>query len=276
MSPLLEGQVAIITGAGRGIGAATARLFAREGAYVAVSDLDAEPAQEVAASIEQAGGRALAFAGDMTDPHFPEQLVQKTVAAFGVLNILVNGAGYTWDGMVHRITDRQWEAMLEVHVTAPFRLIRAAAPYMREAAKAERAAGQAPRPRSIVNVTSVSGVYGNPGQANYAAGKAGLIGLTMTIAKEWGPFGIRCNAVAFGFISTRLTDDKQAGTTLVRGAAQIALGIPEEIRSRVLQSIPLGRAGTADEAASSILYLASPLSSYVTGHVLEVTGGLVG
>ncbi len=275
MSPLLEGQVAIITGAGRGIGAATARLFAREGAYVTVSDLDAEPAQEVVASIEQAGGRALAIAGDMTDPRFPEHLVQKTVATFGVLNILVNGAGYTWDGMVHRITNRQWEAMLEVHVTAPFRLIRAAAPYMREAAKAEKAAGQVPQPRSIVNVTSVSGVYGNPGQANYAAGKAGLIGLTKTIAKEWGPFGIRSNAVAFGFISTRLTDVKQAGATLVRGEAQIALGIPEEIRSRVLQSIPLGRAGTADEAASSILYLASPLSSYVTGHVLEVTGGLV-
>jgi 3-oxoacyl-[acyl-carrier protein] reductase len=274
MSPLLEGQVAIITGAGRGIGAATAQLFAREGARVVLSDLDAEPAQEIAASIQEAGGVALVVAGDVTDPNFPGQLVQKAVETFGALNILVNGAGYTWDGMIHKMTDRQWEAMLDVHITAPFRLIRAAAPHLRDAAKAEKAAGETPRPRSIVNVTSVSGVYGNPGQANYSAGKAGLIGLTKTIAKEWGPLGIRCNAVAFGFIVTRLTDAKQTGATVKRGDAEIALGIPEELRSRVLQTISLGRAGTPEEAASSILYLASPLASYVNGHVLEVTGGL--
>jgi 3-oxoacyl-[acyl-carrier protein] reductase len=276
VSPLLEGRVAIVTGAGRGIGAATARLFAREGARVVVSDLDAEPAQAVAASIQEAGGEALVVAGDVTGPDFPAQLVQRTVETFGALDILVNAAGYTWDGMVHKMTDRQWEAMLDVHVTAPFRLIRAAAPRMRDAAKAEKAAGQTPRPRSIVNVTSVAGVYGNPGQANYAAGKAGLIGLTKTIAKEWGPLGIRCNAVAFGFITTRLTDPKQAGATVKRGDAEIALGIPEELRGRALQMISLGRAGSPEEAATSILFLASPLSSYVNGHVLEVTGGLTG
>lgn len=276
MLPLLEGQIAIITGAGRGIGAATARLFAQEGACVVVSDLDAEPAEQVAAAIEQAGGRALAVPGDVTDPSFPEQLVRRTVETFGGLNILVNAAGYTWDGMIHKISDRQWEAMLAVHVTAPFRMIRACAPHLRDAAKAEKAAGQTPRPRSIVNVTSVAGLYGNPGQANYSAAKAGLVGLTRTIAKEWGPLAIRCNAVAFGFITTRLTDAKQAGFTVRRGDAEIALGIPEEIRSKALQMIPLGRAGTPEEAADSILYLASPLSSYVNGHVLEVTGGLSG
>ena len=276
MLPLLEGQVAIITGGGRGIGAAAARSFAKEGACVVVSDLDREPAEQVAAEIVQAGGRALAVPGDVTDPNFPAQLVGRTVETFGSLNILVNAAGYTWDGMIHKISDRQWEAMLAVHVTAPFRIIRAAAPHFRDAAKSEKAAGQTPRPRSIVNVTSVAGLFGNPGQANYSAAKAGLVGLTRTIAKEWGPLGIRCNAVAFGFISTRLTDAKQAGATVKRGDAEIALGIPEEIRNRALQMIPLGRAGTPEEAADSILYLASPLSSYVNGHVLEVTGGLSG
>jgi 3-oxoacyl-[acyl-carrier protein] reductase len=276
MLPLLEGQVAIITGAGRGIGAATARLFAREGAAVVISDLDREPAEQVLSDIEQAGGRGIAVCGDVTDPDLPEELVSKTIDAFGGLNVLVNGAGYTWDGMVHKITDRQWEAMLQVHVTAPFRMIRASAPHMRDAAKAEKAAGGSQQPRSIVNVTSVAGLFGNPGQANYSAAKAGLVGLTKTIAKEWGPLGIRCNAVAFGFITTRLTDAKQVGATVKRGDAEIALGIPEDLRNRALQMIPLGRAGTTAEAANSILYLASRLSSYVNGHVLEVTGGLSG
>ncbi len=274
MLPLLQGQVAIITGAGRGIGAATARLLAQEGACVVVSDLDQEPASQVAGDIERAGGRSLAVPGDVTDPTFPEQLVRKTLETFGGLNILVNAAGYTWDGMVHKLGDRQWEAMLQVHVTAPFRLIRASAPYLRDAAKAEKAAGRSLAPRSIVNVTSVAGLYGNPGQANYAAGKAGLIGLTKSIAKEWGPLGIRCNAIAFGFIATRLTDAKQAGATVKRGDDEIALGVSEELRNRALQLIPLGRAGTPEEAAASILYLASPMSSFVNGHVLEVTGGL--
>jgi 3-oxoacyl-[acyl-carrier protein] reductase len=274
MQPLLQGQIAIITGAGHGIGAAAARLFASEGASVAVSSLHAQAAQEVTAKIEAAGGRAVAIAGDVTDPRFPDYLIQKTVETFGALDILVNNAGHSWDGMLHRMTDRQWQAMIDLHATAPFRLIRAAAPYLRDAAKAELAAGQTPRPRSIVNVSSVGGVYGNAGEANYCAAKAALIGLTKTIAKEWGPFGIRCNAIAFGFILTRLTGP-QEGSTIELGEARIPVGITDQVRDHVLERTPLGRAGTPEEAADSILYLASRLSSFVTGHVLEVTGGFV-
>jgi 3-oxoacyl-[acyl-carrier protein] reductase len=274
MRPLLTGQVAIITGAGHGIGAAAARLLASEGASVVVTSLHAQAAQEVTAAIEASGGRALAIAGDMTDPSFPGLLIQKTVETFGALDILVNNAGHSWDGMLHKMTDRQWHAVLDLHATASFRLIRAAAPYMRDAAKAELSAGRSPRPRSIVNVSSVGGVYGNAGEANYCAAKAALIGLTKTIAKDWGPFGIRCNAIAFGFILTRLTGP-QDGSTIELGEARIPVGIPDRVRDHVLERTPLGRAGTPEEAADSILYLASPLSSFVTGHVLEVTGGFI-
>jgi 3-oxoacyl-[acyl-carrier protein] reductase len=274
MQPLLPGQVAIITGAGHGIGAAAARLLASEGASVVVNSLHAQAAQEVTAEIERRGGRAVAIAGDVTDPDFPGLLIEKTVETFGAPDILVNNAGHSWDGMLHKMTDRQWEAMLELHVTAPFRLIRAAAPFLRDAARCELAAGRSPRPRSIVNVSSVGGVYGNAGEANYCAAKAALIGLTRTIAKEWGPLGIRCNAIAFGFISTRLTGP-QDGSAIELGETRIPLGITDRVRDHVLERTPLGRAGTPEEAADSILYLASPLSSFVTGHVLEVTGGFV-
>jgi 3-oxoacyl-[acyl-carrier protein] reductase len=270
MQPLLQNQVAIVTGAGRGIGAATAKLFAQEGARVVVSDLDVAPAQQVVAEIQAAGGRAIAFPGDVTDPTFPDQLMKKTVETFGGLNVIVNNAGYTWDGMVHKMADAQFQAMLDIHVTAPFRIIRAATPYFRVELKPDD-----PAPlRSIVNVTSVAGLSGNVGQANYAAAKAGTIGLTKTIAKEWGRFGVRSNAVAFGYIRTRLTATKSAENVVKRGDKEIALGVPEQMRDIIVQMIPLGRGGTADEAAQAILFLASPFSSYVSGHVLEVTGGM--
>ncbi len=274
MTPLLEGQVAIITGAGHGIGGAAARLFASEGASVVVNSLHEGAAQEVTRSITSTGGRAMAVAGDVTDPDLPARLVRRSIEHFGALDILVNNAGHSWDGTIHKMTDRQWQAIFDLNATAPFRLIRAAAPYMREAAKAEIAAGHTPRPRSIVNVSSVGGVYGNAGEANYCAAKAALIGLTKTIAKEWGPFGIRCNAIAFGFILTRLTGQRD-GSTIKLGDAEIPMGITEQVRDHVLERTPLRRAGTPEEAAYSILYLASHLSSFVTGHVLEVTGGFI-
>lgn len=273
MTGLLENQVAIITGAGRGIGAATARLFSRQGAKVVVSDLDAEPAEAVVAEIEATGGEARAIPGDVTRPDFPEQLMAQTVEHFGKLNILVNNAGYTWDGMLHKTSDEQWQAILEVHLTAPFRMIRAAAPYLREPAKEELAAGRPFEPRCIINVSSTSGLHGKIGQANYAAGKMGIIGLTKTMAKEWGRFGIRCNTVAFGFVDTRLTRPKEAGEAIEIHGRQIALGIPEEMRQVSPDLIPLGRAASPEEAAGGILLLASPFASYITGHVLEVTGG---
>jgi 3-oxoacyl-[acyl-carrier protein] reductase len=268
--PLLKDQIAIVTGAGRGIGAATAKLFAEEGAHVVVCDLDAAPAQQVVAAIEAAGGRAIAFPGDVTDPSFPDQLIKETIKTFGGLNVLVNNAGYTWDGMVHKMTDAQFQAMLDIHVTAPFRIIRAATPYFR----LELKPGELAPLRSIVNVTSVAGLAGNVGQANYAAAKAGIVGLTKTIAKEWGRFGVRCNAVAFGYIQTRLTSAKSPDNVVKRGDKEIPLGVPDQMRDLIVQMIPLGRGGLPEEAAQAILYLGSPISSYVSGHVLEVTGGM--
>ena len=272
--PLFENQVVVITGAGRGIGAAAARGFAREGASVVVNDLDAEPAEAVVREIEAAGGTALAVPGSVTDDGFPESLLERAAERFGKLNVLVNNAGFLWDGMLHTMTDEQWHAVLAIHTFAPFRMIRAAAPYLREPGKREQAAGEPfSENRCIVNISSTSGLHGNVGQANYATAKMGIVGLTKTVAKEWGRFGVRCNAVAFGFIDTRMTRPKEEGETIEVAGQEIAQGIPEAMRGRAFTANPLGRPGTDDEAAGGILLMASPLAGYVTGHTLEVTGG---
>ncbi|MEJ2485168.1 MAG: SDR family oxidoreductase [Anaerolineales bacterium] len=273
MNTMFEKQVVVITGAGRGIGAAAAKMFAEAGAKVVVNDLNPEPANAVVAEIEQAGGVAIAVPGDVTAPDFPEELLKAAVEAYGKINILVNNAGYTWDGMSHKMADEQWEAILAVHLTAPFRMIRAAAQYMRDPAKEEVKAGGPKEPRCIINVSSTSGLHGNIGQANYAAAKMGVLGLTKTIAKEWGAFGIRCNTVAFGFTDTRLTRSKDGGESIRVGGQEVALGIPDKIRQMAPMLIPLGRAATPEEAAGGILLLASPWAAYITGHTLEVTGG---
>lgn len=269
---LLTGKAAIVTGSGRGIGRAVALLFAQHGAAVVVNDLDGEVAEGVAGEIRAAGGRAAVCSGDVTSPDFAERVVSTCIESFGQLDIVVNNAGYTWDGVVQNVTDEMWEAMLAVHLTAPFRIIRAATPYMREVAKRELAEGRRVH-RKIINVSSTSGVAGNPGQINYAAGKMGIVGVTKTLAKEWGRFSINVNAVAYGFIETRLTAAKEAQPVAQIGENAIQLGIPESMRQLAQQFIPLGRAGTPEEAAGPVLFLASPLSDYVTGHVLLVTGG---
>jgi 3-oxoacyl-[acyl-carrier protein] reductase len=273
-------QVAIVTGAGRGIGAAAASLFARHGCAVVVSDIDANAAEGVRRDIVAAGGRASAFAGDVTDDGFPDALIAHTLASFGGLNHIVNNAGFCWDAMVHKMDDDAWDAVVACHGRAPFRLLRAAAPHLRGPAKAELDAGLPLSARSVINVSSTSGLHGNAGQANYAFAKAGLVGLTKTIAREWGPLGIRCNAVAFGLISTRLTGAAGAGGSARVGERDVPQGLqPESLkafdfeRGMAKQLIPLGRAGTVEEAAGGIVLLASPLASYITGHVLEVTGG---
>ncbi len=270
---LLEGKIAIITGSGRGIGAAAAKLFAAEGATVVVSDLDPKPAEETVAAIRDAGGRAMMVAGDVTDPAFPAQLIQATLAAFGGFDIIVNNAGYAWDAVIQNMTDKQWDAMLDIHVTAPFRILREASHYIRETAKKEKATNGRAAPRKVVNVTSVSGVHGNAGQANYSAGKAAVTGLTRTLAKEWGRYNVQVNCVCFGFIETRMTAPKEQAGTLQRDGEEISLGIPEQMRQIVSDLIPLGRPGTPEEAASAMLLLASPLANYISGQILEVTGG---
>ncbi|TVY43554.1 putative oxidoreductase [Lachnellula subtilissima] len=267
---LLAGQVAIITGSGQGIGAEAARLFANEGARVVISDIDAAKAKGVAESINKSGGNAIAVVGDMLDTEYLKNLVKKA-ADFGngKINIIVNNAGYTWDGVIHKMTDKQWDNIIALHNTAPFKLVREAAPYFRVTDG---------EPRSIINISSTSGVHGNAGQANYSLAKSGINGLTKAIAKEWGPkFGVRANSIAFGHILTRLTAAKEDGAFVTTpDGEKIALGIPKGQGSQSKDAnldIPLRRAGTATEAASSILMLASPLSSYITGQVIMVTGG---
>ena len=274
MPGLLEGKIAIITGSGRGIGRATAERFAAEGARVLATDVDDGPVREAVAVIGAGGGKAHALVGDVTARTFPEQLIETTLKLFGGLDILVNNAGFTWDGTVHKMTDEQWQAIIDVHLTAPSRIVRAAAPLLRETAKREIDTQGVARARKIVNVSSTSATRGNFGQTNYAAAKAGVIGFTKALAREWGPFNIQVNCVAFGHIDTRLTAAKETGEKIRRGEMQIQLGVPAGMRDASIKLIPMGRPGTPQEAAGAILFLASPLSDYVSGQVLEVTGGL--
>jgi len=274
MDRLLDGKTAIITGAGRGIGRAAAEIFAQHGARIVVSDIDPAPADETVGAIVAAGGQAISVPGDVTDRLFPDAIVNAAIEKFGGVDVIVNNAGYTWDAVIHKMTDEQWEAILAVHLSAPFRIIRAASTFLRDTAKREKAERGAARSRKIVNISSTSGTRGNPGQANYSSAKAGVIGLTKMLAKEWGQFNIQVNCVAFGRIDTRLTQAKEKGETIHRGEAEIAIGIPAERLDRTTPLIPMGRAGTPQEAAGAVLFFASPLSDYVSGQVLEVTGGL--
>jgi 3-oxoacyl-[acyl-carrier protein] reductase len=269
---LLDGKAAIITGSARGIGRATAELFISEGAKVLINDIDGDVAEQAAGEIE---GETAVFAGDLTKPGVPDELVAKANEAFGQVDIVVNNAGYTWDGVVHKMTDEQFQAMLDIHTIVPFRMIRALAPAWREAAKAERGEGKEVF-RKIVNVTSISGTMGNAGQANYSAAKAGVTGLTKTIAKEWGQFKVNVNAVAFGFVETRLTAAKEEAGSIEREGEKIELGIPEQQRAMASMIIPLGRPAQPEEAAGPVLFLASDLANYVHGQILNVTGGQFG
>jgi 3-oxoacyl-[acyl-carrier protein] reductase len=269
---LLDGKAAIITGSARGIGRATAELFISEGAKVLINDIDGDVAEQAAGEIE---GETAVFAGDLTKPGTCDELVAKANEAFGEVDIVVNNAGYTWDGVVHKMSDEQFQAMLDIHTIVPFRMIRALAPSWREAAKQEAGQGTE-RFRKIVNITSISGTMGNAGQANYSAAKAGVTGLTKTIAKEWGQFKVNVNAVAFGFVETRLTQAKEQAEAIERGGEKIELGIPEQQRAMASMIIPLGRPAQPAEAAGPVLFLSSELANYVHGQVLNVTGGQFG
>eukprot|EP00900_Chrysochromulina_parva_P025372 jgi/Chrpa1/7469/Chrysochromulina_OHIO_Genome00001374-RA len=256
---MLAGRIAIITGAGRGIGAAAALAFGREGARVVINDLDADEAHASAAAVRAAGGEAIAFPGSVTDANLPDALMRATLDAYGTPDVIVNNAGFLWDGVLHNMSDRQFEEVIACHLTAPFRLLRAAAPHMRGSAKAELAAGRRPRDRSIIN--------------------AGITGLTKTLAKEWGPLGVRANAIAFGMIETRMTSAFAEEAAVTVGGEAIPQGLPEHVAkiwssAETLKAVvPLARKGTVEEAAAGMLFLASPLASYITGHTLEVTGG---
>jgi 3-oxoacyl-[acyl-carrier protein] reductase len=270
---LLDGKSAIVTGSARGIGRAAAELFANEGAKVLINDLDGDVAEQAASEID---GETSVFSGDLTKEGVPDDMVKAATDAFGSVDIVVNNAGYTWDGVVHKMTDEQFQAMLDIHTIVPFRVTRALAPQWRDAAKAEMAEGKEVF-RKIINITSISGTMGNAGQANYSSAKAGVTGLTKTVAKEWGGFKINCNAIAFGFVETRLTQAKEKGEKIeAPGGEEVELGIPEQMRAMASAIIPLGRPTTPDEAVGPVLFLASPLSNYVHGQILNVTGGQFG
>jgi 3-oxoacyl-[acyl-carrier protein] reductase len=288
MTEMLADRVAIVTGAGQGIGAATARTLAAEGARVVVADLDAGRVKSVVDEIGSAA--AVEFVGDLTEAGAPDALVARAIDVYGQLDIVVNNAGYNWDGLLHTMTDEQFQSQLDIHVVVPFRLLRAAAPHLRGPAKAEAAQG-IERFRKVVNVTSVAAVLGQPGAGNYSAGKAALIGLTRTLANEWGPLKINVNAVAFGGISTRLSAPAQESGRMAVAGHEIQVGLAphtakaygmdathewsedEVYAPRAFPIVPLGRTGSVQEAANAILYLCSPLSNYVHGHVHVVSGG---
>jgi 3-oxoacyl-[acyl-carrier protein] reductase len=266
---LLDGKAAIITGSARGIGRATAELFVSQGAKVLINDIDGDVAEQAASEID---GETAVFSGDLTEPGAADKLVGAAIDAFGSVDCVVNNAGYTWDGVVHRMSDEQFQAMLDIHTVVPFRVIRALAPTWREAAKAEQAEGKEVF-RKIVNISSVSGTMGNAGQANYASAKAGVTGLTKAVAKEWGQFKINCNAIAFGFVETRLTAAKENAGEIEREGEKIELGIPEQMREMGKMMIPLGRPAQPEEAAGPVLLLCSDYANYIHGQVINVTGG---
>ncbi len=266
---VLDGKSAIVTGSARGIGRATAELLASEGAQVLINDLDGDVAEQAAQEI---AGETAVFSGDLTAAGVPDALVAKAIDSFGKIDIIVNNAGYTVDAPIHKMSDEQFQAMIDIHLAVPFRVIRAAAPHLREPAKKEREEGREVF-RKIVNVSSISGTMGNAGQANYSSAKAGVTGLTKTLAKEWGQFKVNVNAVAFGFIETRLTAAKQDDNVMEIHGEKVQLGIPEQLRAMAPMLIPLGRPGTPEEAAGGIFFLCSPWSNYVHGQVLNVTGG---
>jgi 3-oxoacyl-[acyl-carrier protein] reductase len=269
----LAGKSAIVTGAGRGIGRAIARILAEAGASVLLTDIDESALHEAESSIGEKSTLAT-ISGDITASGFPETAVAKTIKDFGSLDIIVNNAGYTWDSVIQKTTDEQFQAMLDIHVVAPFRLLRAAAPWLRETAKKEIESGH-PVMRKVVNITSISGLGGNAGQSGYAAGKAAVVGLTKTIAKEWGRYNVTVNAVAFGLIDTRLTRPMEsAETNIAIGERQVHVGMQAQVREQVEKTVPLGRLGTPEDAAKSVLFFCSPLSDYVTGEVLVCGGGI--
>jgi 3-oxoacyl-[acyl-carrier protein] reductase len=271
----LTGKVAIVSGSGRGIGREIAVKLAGDGAAIVVNDLDAAPAQAVVEEIVAAGGRAVACVGSVTDADFGTRFVGAALKEFGRLDIIVNNAGYTWDNVIQKMTDDQWNAIMDVHVSAPFRILRAAADYFREAAKQEAEAGQEVF-RKVVNISSVSGVMGNAGQANYSAAKAAVNGLTKALAKEWGRYKVNVNSVAFGLIKTRLTEavagEGNTATIDIAGN-EIKVGVNPQLMKNIEAMIPVGRGGTPVEAAGAVYLMCIPESNYVSGQVLVVGGG---
>ncbi|MHA6631805.1 SDR family NAD(P)-dependent oxidoreductase [Pseudonocardia sichuanensis] len=272
----LNDRVALVSGSGRGIGREIALRLSGAGAAVVVNDIDRKVAEQTASEINAAGGRAVTCAGDVTAAEFANRFVSTAVDTYGGLHIVVNNAGYTWDSVIQKMSDDQWRDILDVHLTAPFRILRAAQPVISSSAKAERAEGRR-TVRKVVNISSIAGLGGNAGQANYSAAKSGVTGLTKTLAKEWGRYATTVNCVAFGLIRTRLTDAVAgSGSQIDIGGRQIKVGVSPDFTAQLEAGIPLGRAGTPAEAAGAVYLLCLPESDYVSGQVLVCDGGFGG
>jgi 3-oxoacyl-[acyl-carrier protein] reductase len=275
MAGKLENKVAIVTGSGQGIGRAIAQKFAFEGAKVVVNDLEATFARKTVDKINATGGKAVGYPGDVTERDFGDRLVNFAIDQFGALDVIVNNAGYTWDNVIQKMSDEQFEAMLAVHVTAPFRILRAAQPHIKAQALADREAGREVF-RKVVNISSIAGLYGNAGQAGYSTAKAALVGLTRTLCKEWGRYKVCVNAVAFGLVETRMTQPLtgRSATIEIKGQT-IEVGVREEMLAQVRQMTPLGRGARPDEAAGAVAMLCYPESDHVSGQILIAGGGLL-
>lgn len=269
----LAGKVALVTGSGRGIGRAVALKLASEGAAVVINDLDEDPATEVVDEIQKAGGSAVACIGSVTAAGFADKFIQTALDSFGGIDIIVNNAGYTMDAMLGKMTDEQFDLMYAVHLKAPFQILRAASGFISTAAKQEAAEGREVF-RKVVNISSVAGIGGNVGQANYASMKAGILGLTKTLAKEWGRFKVNVNCVGFGVIETRLTEGTDEKKTVMVDGKEVAVGIPTKVKEGFAKMIPLGRAGSPAEAADAVYLFCCPESNYVSGQTLVCGGGL--
>ncbi|MBC7898206.1 MAG: SDR family oxidoreductase [Cytophagaceae bacterium] len=275
MAARLEGKVALVTGAGRGIGRAIACKLASDGARVVVNDMDEAPLAETLELVRAAGSDGTAVPGSVTEAGFADRFVAAALDAHGGLDIIVNNAGFTWDSVIQKMTDEQFAAVMDVHVTAPFRILRAAAEPIRRMAKEEAAAGREVF-RKVVNISSVSGLGGNAGQVNYATAKAGIVGMTKTLAKEWGRYKVNVNCVAFGFIQTRMTQALDATSAPVQVAGrEIRYGVqPAMIEALETNQIPLGRLGTVEDAANGVWLFCTPESDYISGQVITVGGGI--
>lgn len=273
MLKTLQDKVALITGSGRGIGKALALKLASEGAKIVINDLDKEPAEETVAEIIAAGGHAVACIGSVTAVGFADKLIDCALNNFGTPDILINNAGYTWDSMIHKATDEQFDAMYAIHLKAPFQMNRAFTQVVAPIAKQEAADGNE-NFRKIINISSVAGEYGNIGQINYSSMKAGLAGMTKTLSKELGRHKICVNSVAFGFIETRLTEATDEKKTIIVEGKEIGVGIPEKVAAGMARAIPLGRPGTTAEAAGAVYLFCCPDSNYISGQTIVAAGGL--
>jgi len=272
----LAGKVALVSGSGRGIGREVAIKLASEGASVVINDLDADLAnqvvEEILAGSEKSDAKAIACVGNVTDEDFGDRFVKTAVDSFGGLDIIVNNAGYTWDNVIQKMTDEQWYAMIDVHMTAPYRILQAAQPYIKKFHTNEQDKGNEVF-RKVVNISSVSGLSGNAGQLAYAAAKAGVVGMTKTLCKEWGRYKVNVNAVAFGFIETRLTSAVSGDSTIEVEGREIKVGISDQVLEMVDTLIPLGRSGTPEEAAGAVYLFCTPESNYISGQAVVVGGG---